>query len=220
MVFLRSIGLFALLSLGTASAAVVWNNGTPVADVNNQNGSIMSDTNQADDFQLLVTTDLTAIRFWSTEFTAADRLPLIFWQILSDAPGTPGSVIASGSAAPTITAAGTNAGSPQFQNDFNISVLGLAAGTYWLALHNGSYTDINNPTNGVPYDYYWSWTDQSNPTTNTGQGSFLPSDPWIGTSAENAFVVFGDAVGTPEPAALLLTSVGIGALALLRRRRA
>jgi len=130
MVFLRSIGLFALLSLGTASAAVVWNNGTPVADVNNQNGSIMSDTNQADDFQLLVTTDLTAIRFWSTEFTAADRLPLIFWQILSDAPGTPGSVIASGSAAPTITAAGTNAGSPQFQNDFNISVLGLAAGTY------------------------------------------------------------------------------------------
>ena len=194
---------------GTAHAGVLWDNGGPATT--NLGGSQMSDTIQAEDFQLSGQYTLTGITFWNLQGVPADYTGSIFWQILSDAAGTPGAVVDSGTATPTRSAAGSMLGLSQFQNDFAVSTF-LTAGTYWLALHNG-------PLSATSFtDFYWTWTDLNATNTGTNRGQEFGLDP-LATSfttndQEHAFSISGS--GVPEPGTVSLAIFGIAGFALRR----
>lgn len=202
---------------GVTQAATIYNNGGPA--VTNLGGSVMSDTKQAQDFLLTGITNLTGVRFWNLQGTAADYAGNIFYQIFSDASGLPGvTAIASGLVTPTRIAAGTVLGFSQFQNDFTIAVNGLTAGTYWLALHNG-------PTTTTAFsDFYWSWADLNAVNTPTNPGSEFALNPlgtsWTSNDQEGAFLLSGSTVGssTPEPATFVFVGASLMALGIYRRR--
>lgn len=213
--WLKVSALALALHAGSALAVVLWDNGGPA--VTDPGGSVMSDTNQAQDFTLLSTSDLTAVRFWSLELIPADYDGSIDYQIVNDAAGAPGStVLGSGTATPTRIAAGSVLGYTQFQNDFSIAVSGLLAGTYWIELHNGPLS------NDSFTDFYWSWADldaTNTPTTRGREDYLLDPVAWTTNDREHAFAIFGDpASSAPEPATLALTGVGL-ALLVLRRRQ-
>jgi hypothetical protein len=194
-----------------AMALTVWDNGGPSVGAG-EGGSNMSETRQAEDFTLAFATNLTAVRFWSLESATSDFLGTISYEVLNNVGGAPGSTVyGSGSAALTRTGAGTAAGLNQFQNDFSLSVNNLAAGTYWIALHNGPLTST------APLDFYWSWTDLNAVNTPTARGrEFLisPLDTgWRTNDQEHAFSVFGEQVPeVPEPETWMLLSAGLAAL--------
>ena len=227
--FWSMVGAVVLaLHAGGALAVVtpLWDNGGPGASA--LGGSGMSDTNQAQDFTLGFTSDLTAVRFWNLQASANDYAGSIFYQIVNDASGAPGSTVyGSGTATPTRVGAGTVLGLSQFQNDFSIAVSGLLAGTYWIELHNGA---LNVFDAIIPADFYWSWADLGgvNTLSTRGQEDYLPeSVGWTTNGSEHAFAIFGDRViqpppppppGIPEPATLALTGVALSFLAMRRRR--
>jgi hypothetical protein len=210
----------ALQCGGAAYASVVlWDNGGPA--VVNEGGSNMSDTFQAEDFELAVLSNLTGVRFWNLQGTANDYAGSIFYQIVTNAGGSPSNtVVGSGLVTPTRVAAGSMLGLSQFQNDFSISLSNVAAGTYWLELHNG-------PLSATTFsDFYWTWTDLNgvNTLTNRGRERALdpPSAAWTTNDQEHAFLIAGDAVTetpVPEPATLLLTASGIAAVVRRRQRK-
>lgn len=196
-----------------ALALTVWDNGGPAAVT--LGGSVMTDTLQAEDFTLASSTNITAITFWNLQLVTGDYLGSITYQLTSGSPT--GTVVASGSVAPTRTAAGTVLGYSQFQNDLPVSVLGLAAGTYWLSLHDG-------PVASTAYaDFYWSWADLNATNTPTTRGLELGLAPlataWTTNEAEHAFQITGVSA-VPEPATALLAALGIGVVLSARRRSA
>jgi len=212
------LAVSALLCTGVAHAGLIWDNGGPA--LNNQGASNMSDTLQAEDFQLFVTSDLTSITFWDLQASSGDYNGSIFWQVVGDSGGAPNdaNVIGSGSATPTQTAQGSILGFLLFQNDFAISLLGVAPGTYWLELHNGPVSN-NSFT-----DFYWSFADPNttNGTTNPGQEMYLVgSNPWATNDNEHAFNISGNAstANLPEPGTAWLAAGAITGLILRRRIR-
>ena len=93
-------------------------------------------------------------------------------------------------------------------NSFRLNApLALAAGTYWLVLHNGSPSDF-----GDPNEFLWATTDANK--SFGGHESFGPGSPWTGNYHEHAFRV----TAVPEPAQVLMLLAG-GALLLGLRRR-
>ena len=195
-----------------ALAATVWDNGAPATVVTG--GSVMTDTIQAEDFTLLTTTDLTGITFWDLQGVTGDYLGSINYQIYAGSPG--GTLVASGSATPTRTAAGTVLGYSQFQNDFAVSITGLVAGTYWLALHDGPVASTSFA------DFYWSWADLNATNAPTTRGLELGLAPlatsWTTNEQEHAFLITGvSSVPELTPAAML--GLGLGAVFLAQRRR-
>src|SRR5258705_1677371 len=180
---LHQMALLAVLSSGAAHAGLVWDNGGPAAV--NQGGSNMSDTLQAEDFQLLSTTNLTGITFWNLQGVGGDYNGSIFWKIVGNTSGQPndGAVFGSGSATPTRTPQGTVVGFSLFQNDFSIALNGVLPGTYWLELHNGPLATTNFT------DFYWSLADSNatNSGTNPGQARGLnPVPGWSTNDNEHA----------------------------------
>ena len=208
------LALLALGSFTPAHAALIVDNGIP--STVNPTGSNLSDTQQAQDFLLASITSLTNIRFWSLELSSADYLSSIFWEIRSNAAGVPGTnVVASGTSSPTRTTAGTvaapGANYNQFQNDLSVNVTSLAAGAYWLTLHNGAIT-ANNFT-----DFYWSGAD-ANSTAFSGQERGLnPLTAWSTNEQELAFQLYGTAsAATPEPATFACGGVALILIGLAR----
>jgi hypothetical protein len=181
----------------------------------------MTDTFQAEDFQLSVLSNLTGVQFWNLEGTPNDYSGSIYYQIVTDAAGSPSNtIVGSGTVTPTRVAAGSVLGFSQFQNDFTISLSNVAAGTYWLELHNGPLS------NTAFTDFYWSWADLNATNTGTNRGREFSLDPlgsaWTTNDQEHAFNVSGDPVtnnAIPEPATLLLTVSGMAALARRRQRK-
>jgi hypothetical protein len=193
--------------------ATLYDNGTP----NNLGANALTDFMQADDFVLAAASDLTGVSFWSMELSPADYFGSIFWEVRNNAGGVPGAVVfGTGTVIPTRTAAGSALGLNIFRNDFSISIMGLAAGTYWLVLHNGPLT------NTTFTDYYWAHTATGGGNSSTSRGveqSLNPPIPgWTTNSEEHAFLISGDPVLIPEPGTLILISAGLGGLGLLRRR--
>ncbi len=208
--------LTALAMCSPAYAGVVWDNGVPASVTTG--GSEMSDTLQAEDFRLTGTTNLTGIEFWNLQASSADYTGSIFWEILGNGGTLPNSTVyGSGTATPTQTAAGTVLGYNQYDDKFTISVSGLAAGTYWLALHNGALTST------AYTDFYWTWAELgggSNGGTNAGAEQQL--SPLAGFSTnddEHAFNLTGTVSPAPEPGTIGMMLAALGGLTLLRRRK-
>lgn len=203
------------LQTSSAMAITLWDNGGPSATLANQGGSNLSDTQQAQDFTLTSTSSLTSVTFWSLEASAADYTGSVFYQITNNTAGAPGTtVFGSGSATPARTAAGTVLGLNQFQNAFSLAVNNLAAGTYWITLHNGPLATTTFT------DFYWAWADLNgtNSPTTRGQEFLLnpPGTVWTTNDQEHAFNITGVSV-IPEPSVWLLAGAGLAALALRRR---
>ena len=214
----NSLVFFSLVQFSASAAVIVWDNGGPSATL--ANGTALTEFQSAQDFILGSTTDLTSVTFWSLEATAPDYSGSIFWEIRNNNAGAPtGSVLGSGTAIPTRTAAGVLAGLNQFQNDFTISINGVTAGTYWLTLHNGPLANT-----GPLIDFYWTWTDLNvtNTPTFRGQDSDLVGGGgYLTNGQEHAFNVSGNVVpsGVPEPATMAVAAAGLAVLALFRARK-
>ena len=200
-------------------ALTVWDNGGPTVVLADQGGSNMSEFQQAEDFTLSAASNLTSMTFWSLEASSADYSGSIFYQVTNNLAGAPGAtVFGSGTAITTRTAAGTAAGLTQYKNDFSLAVNNLAAGTYWITLHNGA---LSSP--GFT-DFYWSFTDLNPANTPTFRGKELSlppmvATPWSTNSAEHAFLIGGEFVPeVPEPETWLLLGVGLTVLALRSRK--
>jgi PEP-CTERM motif-containing protein len=166
---------------------------------------------QAEDFVLSANTHVTGVRFWTIEASGVFDGSFA-WSILSNAGGSPGTVLASGVSSATRTAQGSGCcGLNRFQNDIGVNVNLLAGTTYWLSLHNG-------PLSNTSYaSVYWETTNGN--AISTGLEQSMGSSGWSGNGQEHAFALSSDA-SVPEPGTWVLLSSGIAAVCLFRRRAA
>jgi hypothetical protein len=209
----RTVSLtFALGLAQSAGAATVFNNGGPDYFY----GTGMSASVVADNFTLSGETNLTNIRFWSTQSVASDYLGSITWSIYdNDVPNDlPGILRFSGVAAPTALDTGqVSSFSPSYGvYAFNVQLLvplNLSAGNYWLGLNNSPLDGVN------PREMLWATTGQGLP----GEGVYLDAGSWVGTGNEHAFLLEGTAVTSPipEPYMPAMMLAGLATLAGLRR---
>jgi hypothetical protein len=209
--FLRALACAATLCcMQSAHAAgpVVFDNGPS----NHISGNNMGFALQAEDFSLSGATILDGIHFTSAEAAGAYR-GSIWWAVMSNDGGMPGAMtLASGSQSSVErTSLGVVDGLTEYSNSFRLNApLSLAAGTYWLVLHNGSPTEF-----GDPNEFLWA-TAAANKSFG-GVESFGTGAPWTGNFNEHAFRVSA----VPEPAhALMLLAGGAFVFGLRRRQQA
>ena len=220
----------AIITLATplaqAAPVTLWDNGGPATET--QGGSQMSSFFQAANFTTGFATNLSSTTFWSLEGGSA-YAGSISYSIFGSTDGSPNesAVFASGNvAAPSRTTIGsTSLGGLAlgiFRYDFDLAVTNLAAGTYWLALHNGALD-----TGADDVEFYWAWSDAN--ATNGGalddqERSLCPSELTWGTNqAEHAFLIAGERfIGEQpisEPGTLLLATLAAGLGWTSSRRR-
>lgn len=157
-----------LLACAPVFGATVWDNGTP----NATSGNEMTNWIQAENFTLGSATTIEGIQFWAFLY-GGSYSGSITWQILSDASGVPGSVLFSDTVSVTPTNEGPLAfeGSDRLRFDINAGGVALAAGDYWLAIHNGPLSNLSGA------GMYWQTTGASNPPTGQEQaGALVPTD--------------------------------------------
>ena len=202
----------AFAALPCAYGALIFDNGS----FNSLNGNNMSDFHQAEDFVLLTNFNVTGFSFYTLEGTTPPSyIGSITYSIRANSAGQPGAVILTGNVTPTRTANGTALGFNVFQNDVTIGSTNLAAGTYWLVLHDGLTSDVTFQ------DFYWATTNVTAGNTGTNRGREQSLNPasatWDPNLEEHAFTVSGTpAGGVPEPASIFLIG---GGLALLSAKR-
>ena len=204
---LLSGAAFALGMSQAAMAVTIYNNGAP----DNVSGTGMSEVQVAENFSLASAYDVTNLRFWSAQSASADYTGSVAWAIYSNTAGAPGSVLFSGTTTTAATPTGGTTGFGYGVYAFDIPVsFSLAAGSYWLGLHNGPLS------NTTPSEMLWA-------TTAVQVGSFgLYQDGanWINSLNEHAFAIDGLAVPIPEPTTSALLVAGLLAtLGAARRRR-
>jgi hypothetical protein len=209
----------ATVLLGVSSLMadlVVYNNGGP----DQSTGDEMTQMIQAEDFTLGADAGITGVRFWALDSSPSAYQGSIAWAIASDAFGTPGIILASGSATATLTGTGNSVvidtqTLAEELVSFMIPEFSATNGTtYWLELHNGPIASSANS------GFFWE-TSSSSPLNdvNTGQALVLPgADLWGDTGNEHAF----ELTATPEPSSLLLlvVMIGLGVFTLRREKRA
>jgi hypothetical protein len=202
----RVLACAAMVAAGLpAAGAAAFDNGAP----DHLSANNMGYAWQADDFSLATGTSVNAISFWSLEAAGAFR-GSISWSIVGDSAGVPGgTVFASGTQSSIArTGLGTYLGLSEFRNDFSLgSPLALAAGTYWLVLHNGDFSNM-----GDPNEFLWETTAANG--TLRGMESFDGGATWSGNFNEHAFQVSA----VPEPASVLMLAAGMLVVGGLRRR--
>lgn len=213
-----NLSLLATLLAATsaiAPAAVIFANGTP--DETKANSRSISLFRSADDFTLASASTIESIRFWmvATEQGFAGTLSYAFYQ---DANGALGSVVSSGSftnVTPLFLSEIPVNIHDHYLVDLNLpSALNLAAGTYWLELHDGATLTTNNDADVL-------WAVAANGPGNARQ-SQVPTIPTNQTTNALAFSLYGN-VNTappstvPEPSTITISLAGLIALGLLRR---
>ena len=215
LALIRTAALTALLSTSAfvQAASVVTN--AP----NQAFGTNMSFALVADDFTLVNAYDITSLRFWTLQLSAADYSGSVYWAIYSDATG-PDAVVQSGTASPGATPTLTPTLLPNYvEYVFDIPVtFQLAAGTYWLALQNDFLG------NDEPAEILWGSTSVVGGDNSVYEDfQIVPSEGWTVDGINHAFAILGDRVlpptPTPEPGSLALVAGGLIGLRLVRRQR-
>ena len=183
-----------------ASAAVVYNNGAP----NQVSGDQMSEFVVAENFTLGSAATIASIRFWSVQGAATDYLGSVYWAIYSDVAGVmPGAVLFGGipvATAAVATGASTGFGYLEYSFDIDVVDFSLAAGDYWLGLHNGALTDT------TAREMLWETT--TTPIAPFGKYFDAANGRWTDTDNEHAFRLDSAAVvSVPEPDSLALVAL-------------
>src|SRR5262249_34825707 len=189
---------FAALTLVLGGAVptradVVYDNGPPDPTMGNE----MTHWIQAESFSLTASNVINAVRFWDNQLSGAYN-GSIYYAFAADSAGSPGAVLTSDTISTvTRTNTGLTFGAfTTFQNDFTIPALTLAAGNYWLELHNGPLT--HQTSDG----FYWSGSTAGTPPP--GHELIAPfTGPWVSNGTEHAFQLLNNAP-VPEPSALAL----------------
>ena len=198
-----------LMSAAPVAAQTGYSNGAP----NGQAGfDIFNDYRAADDFTFTGALSFDLIRFWGLLPGASTYTPTIFWQILHDAGGTPGTTaVASGSTAAvrTLRSAVGTTGFDSWQFDLMIGPQMLGPGIYWLALHDGALGSITDST------LLWEQTG-----TATGSEFAIEfGNEWAGNMGGNLAFELQNTTVTPEPVTIILLGSGLAGLAGAHRRR-
>jgi hypothetical protein len=212
--------------LASAHAGTIYNNGAPdQADGANITGFVA-----ADDFALAGSVTLTGGSFWSSALfdPFGDSFSgTIGWAILSDASGSPGSILFSGSdSSPVLTDTGVQIfGTEEWRIDFSFGSVNLNAGTYWLGLHEGS---LGTPDDGTTI--FWDTTGSQTGSPSQITADVTGASGWSfnsglrgGDGSDLAFQLSGTSGGgtpTPEPSSVALLGTGLlGILLLVKRKR-
>lgn len=196
----------ALFSLAVAaSAAPLYVNGLPTESSGNEMTSYIV----AEDFALENSAIVTGARFWGFYFGDIGRgyLGNISWQIYDNQGTEPGNVLFSGNGVPVLSAGASNCcDGIALQLDLALPDISLAAGSYWIGLHNGPLSETT--------EEYFYWQTSSNNTTVRGMGQAVPfGNDWITSNLEHAFEIAGSVSqsgnATPEPSTWVLVGAGI-----------
>lgn len=202
--------VMGLLTAPVGAQTVVFDGGPPNLA---GNGNEMTQWIQAEDFTFASANSFNTVRFWTLEHTGTSFLGTITWQIAANSGGTPGGIIASATVVPSVRTLQTTEGSfDVYQYELNTGNINLAAGTYWLELHNGALSSQ------ARMEFYWHSTTPG--FGNTGEELIAPfTGGWASNGAQHAFQLLSSAV--PEPTTLALGGVAIAGygLAVLYRRR-
>ncbi|MFN0104116.1 MAG: PEP-CTERM sorting domain-containing protein [Bryobacteraceae bacterium] len=203
-------GLIALtLSLSHGvQGATIYNNGSP----DQVSGTNMSEFLVAENFTLGAAADITNIRFWSIQSSATEYTGSVYWAVYNNVSNQPGSILQGNSTASVAgTATGNSTGFGYAEYSFDIPVVfQLAAGNYWLALHNGPLATT------APSEMLWATT-----AVSIGSNGKYLDGAWIDTGNEHAFRLDGTPVSSgqiPEPTTFALLAGGLAATAFLRRK--
>lgn len=215
-------------AITTARAATVFDQ----SGIDPSNSYDISGFVYAEDFQLTVPLTLRSFKVYLVDNQANNNGVLdsfsgtLSWALYNNDAGPPGSISPPGS----IIASGSASGSllvltdTGMQDNFNDDIVlahanfaipqALAAGTYWLAVHEGTW---QSPSDGSPI-----WWSKSNGSFGSGiyvdVNETAPGTAWSGGNVNErvAFALLDTAV-VPEPTAASL--FGVAGLALLARRR-
>jgi hypothetical protein len=203
----RATVLALMLGVSQAATALtVFNNGAP----DFVTGTAMTEFVVADNFTVASSYDITNIRFWSAQSALGAYQGSVAWAIYSDLAGLPNSSLNAGLATVTGTATvGTvPPGYGVYSFDIPVSFT-LAAGNYWLALHNGP---LSNTT--TPGDMLWA----TSGSTSTPASVYFDGG-WVSTGNEQAFRVDGNVSVVPEPEGIALFLAGLAVCGGLRKKR-
>ena len=212
----KGIAVVAVLALsaGSAGAAVLWDNGMVP---NGVNGRAISppgfpDIRVADDMTFVGDGDILIQDFHANviQDDGWDHDGMITLEVREDTGNGPGAMVAGHTGKFT----SMDTGDDYFgRDDFDYWIEGiditLGPGTYWVS--------VRNEGGGGAGTNYWMTSDggEDGVTSGTGWFSLDSGNTWApeGDTWHHAFVV----TGVPEPSTCLL--LGLGGLALLRRRR-
>jgi hypothetical protein len=206
--------LALILAAPAAQAAtLIYDNGAPDSVA----GLEMAAYLPADTFTLATPQTVTDVRFWAFKAVGyGDPDPGVYngsivWQIYADSGGQPGiTPLATGTVTPVGVYDHNTGQGLSYRYDFSITPQTLSAGTpYWLALHNGSLTEIDTS------NFVWETSNESSGLAVFDVPPF--SGSWSSVGGYSfAFELYGNPV--PLPGAVWLLGSGLLGLIGLRKK--
>jgi hypothetical protein len=155
-------------------------------------------------FSLGAATALTEVKFVSFDQTVVSSS--LDWSVYKDAGGTPGQVVASGTATPTRTFLQVGTRSfDYYQNDFTLTGPTLTTGSYFLGLNDA--VDSSQINGQFPRN--WA---ENTPISPNFLAQRVGTGPWKAfPSTGVSFQLFGapGTLTTPEPSSLVYTGTAV-----------